>query len=95
MALARRMAGFAGSPTLGVSAMARTLRAKGRDVVDFGSGEPDFDTPEPIKQAAVKALREGFTKYTAPAGIDELKEPAGLVVAPKVWGASLRPRRPL
>jgi aspartate aminotransferase len=74
MALARRMAGFSGSPTLGVSAMARTLRAQGRDVVDFGSGEPDFDTPEPIKQAAVKALREGFTKYTAPAGIDELKD---------------------
>jgi aspartate aminotransferase len=74
MALARRMAGFAGSPTLKVSAIARTLRAQGRDVVDFGSGEPDFDTPEHIKQAAVKALHEGFTKYTAPAGIDELKD---------------------
>jgi aspartate aminotransferase len=43
-------------------------------VVDFGSGEPDFDTPEHIKQAAVKALYEGFTKYTTPSGIDELKE---------------------
>jgi aspartate aminotransferase len=43
-------------------------------VVDFGSGEPDFDTPEHIKQAAVKALREGFTKYTTPSGIDELKD---------------------
>jgi aspartate aminotransferase len=74
MALARRMAGFAGSPTLGVSALARTLRAQGRDVVDFGSGEPDFDTPEHIKQAAVKALREGFTKYTTPSGIDALKD---------------------
>ena len=74
MALARRMAGVAGSPTLGVSAIARTLRAQGRDVVDFGSGEPDFDTPEHIKGAAIQALREGFTKYTSPAGIDELKE---------------------
>ena len=42
--------------------------------MDFGSGEPDFDTPEHIKQAAVKALREGFTKYTTPSGIDELKD---------------------
>ena len=74
MALARRMAGVAASPTLGVSAIARTLRAQGRDVVDFGSGEPDFDTPEHIKGAAIQALREGFTKYTSPAGIDELKE---------------------
>jgi aspartate aminotransferase len=74
MALARRMAGFAGSPTLKVSSIARTLRAQGRDVVDFGSGEPDFDTPEHIKEAAVAALREGFTKYTTPSGIDELKE---------------------
>jgi aspartate aminotransferase len=74
MALARRMAGFAGSPTLRVSTIARTLRAQGRDVVDFGSGEPDFDTPEHIKQAAVKALHEGFTKYTTPSGIDELKD---------------------
>jgi aspartate aminotransferase len=68
------MAGFAGSPTLKVSSIARTLRAQGRDVVDFGSGEPDFDTPEHIKEAAVAALREGFTKYTTPSGIDELKE---------------------
>ena len=74
MALARRMAGVAGSPTLRVSTIARALRAQGRDVVDFGSGEPDFDTPEHIKQAAVKALDEGFTKYTTPSGIDALKD---------------------
>jgi aspartate aminotransferase len=74
MALARRMAGVAASPTLGVSAIARRLRAQGRDVVDFGSGEPDFDTPEHIKEAAIQALREGFTKYTSPSGIDDLKE---------------------
>jgi aspartate aminotransferase len=68
------MAGFAESPTLRVSTIARRLRAEGRDVVDFGSGEPDFDTPEHIKQAAWKALHEGFTKYTTPSGIDELKD---------------------
>ena len=74
MALARRMAGFTASPTLGVSAIARTLRGQGREVVDFGSGEPDFDTPNNIKEAAMQALREGFTKYTAPSGIDDLKD---------------------
>jgi len=50
------------------------LRAQGRDIVDFGSGEPDFDTPDNIKEAAIRALYEGFTKYTTPSGIDELKE---------------------
>jgi len=74
MALARRMAGVAGSPTLKASTMARMLRAQGRDIVDFGSGEPDFDTPEYIKQAAIEALHQGFTKYTTPSGIDELKD---------------------
>ncbi len=74
MALARRMAGVSGSPTLNASTIARALRVQGRDVVDFGSGEPDFDTPEHIKQAAIKALYEGFTKYTTPSGIDELKD---------------------
>jgi aspartate aminotransferase len=74
MPLARRTAGVVSSPTLKASTIARTLRAQGRDVVDFGSGEPDFDTPEHIKQAAIKALAEGFTKYTTPSGIDELKD---------------------
>lgn len=74
MALARRMAGFAGSPTLRVSAIARTLRAQGRDVVDFGSGEPDFDTPDNIKQAAIQAILDGHTKYTTPSGTDDLKD---------------------
>jgi len=74
MILARRMAGFAGSPTLRVSAIARMLRAQGRDVVDFGSGEPDFDTPDNIKQAAIQALHDGYTKYTAPSGAEDLKD---------------------
>jgi aspartate aminotransferase len=50
------------------------MRAEGIDVLNFGAGEPDFDTPEHIKAAAVQALAEGFTKYTATAGIDELKD---------------------
>ena len=62
------------SPTLAVSAKAKAMKAQGLDVIDFGLGEPDFDTPEPIKQAAVKALAAGFTKYTAAGGIDELKD---------------------
>jgi aspartate aminotransferase len=74
MALARRMAKVAGSPTLKASTIARMLRAQGRAIVDFGSGEPDFDTPEHIKQAAIEALHQGFTKYTTPSGIDELKD---------------------
>jgi aspartate aminotransferase len=68
------MAGFAGSPTLRVSAIARMLRVQGRDIIDFGSGEPDFDTPDNIKQAAIQALRDGFTKYTTPSGTDDLKD---------------------
>jgi len=56
------------SPTLAVSAKAGQLRAEGRDIIGLGAGEPDFDTPEHIKQAAIQALHEGFTKYTAVGG---------------------------
>jgi aspartate aminotransferase len=61
------------SATLAISAKAKTLKAQGIDVVGFGAGEPDFDTPENIKDEATKAIKEGFTKYTAVGGIDELK----------------------
>lgn len=50
------------------------MRLEGVDVVGFGAGEPDFDTPEHIKEAAVKAIKEGFTKYTPASGMLELKE---------------------
>ena len=63
------------SPTLAVSAKAGQLRAEGRDIIGLGAGEPDFDTPEHIKDAAIKALGEGFTKYTAVGGT------AGLIQA--------------
>ncbi|UWQ20805.1 pyridoxal phosphate-dependent aminotransferase [Jannaschia sp. W003] len=61
------------SPTIAVTTMAAELRAAGRDVIGLGAGEPDFDTPENIKDAAVRAIAEGKTKYTAPDGIPELK----------------------
>ncbi|MEP3298539.1 MAG: pyridoxal phosphate-dependent aminotransferase [Pseudoruegeria sp.] len=62
------------SPTIAVSTMAAELKAAGRDIIGLGAGEPDFDTPENIKQAAVKAIAAGKTKYTAPDGIPELKQ---------------------
>jgi aspartate aminotransferase len=62
------------SPTLAIDAKAKAMKAKGIDVVNFGVGEPDFDTPENVKEAAIKAIRDGFTKYTPVGGIDSLKE---------------------
>jgi len=62
------------SPTLAIDAKAKAMKAAGADVVNFGVGEPDFDTPENIKEAAVKAIRDGFTKYTPVGGIDTLKD---------------------
>ncbi len=62
------------SPTLAVSAMSAQLKAQGIDVLGFGSGEPDFDTPQNIKDAAIKAIASGKTKYTPSGGIPELKK---------------------
>lgn len=61
------------SATIAVTTKARELKAAGRDVIGLGAGEPDFDTPDNIKEAAIKAIRDGFTKYTAVDGIPELK----------------------
>ena len=71
--LADRLRTLAPSSTLAVQARARELRAKGVDVISFGAGEPDFDTPERVKQAAVEAMRRGHTKYTEVSGIPELR----------------------
>lgn len=60
------------SITIAISTLARNLKAQGKDILSFSAGEPDFDTPKVIKEAAIKALNEGFTKYTAVAGIPEL-----------------------
>ncbi|MEN9799358.1 MAG: putative aspartate aminotransferase [Pseudomonadota bacterium] len=73
MELARRLQQIKPSPTLALNARARQLAAQGVDVVGFAAGEPDYDTPEYIKAAAVQALQQGFTKYTATAGIPELR----------------------
>jgi aspartate aminotransferase len=62
------------SPTLAINAKAKTMQAQGIHVISFGAGEPDFDTPENIKQAAKKAIDDGFTKYTPVGGIDDLKD---------------------
>ena len=69
------------SPTLAITAKARKMREEGIDVLSFGAGEPDFDTPEFIKEAAVTALREGFTKYTPTAGIEPLRK----AICDKLW----------
>lgn len=61
------------SATLAINALANSLKAKGVDVIGFGTGEPDFDTPMPIKMAAVRAIEAGKTKYTPAGGIPELK----------------------
>jgi aspartate aminotransferase len=73
MKLARRVQAIKPSPTLALGAKAKALVAKGVDVVSFAAGEPDFDTPTFVKDAAVEAIRAGFTKYTATGGIPELK----------------------
>lgn len=72
--IAKRVGSVKPSMTLAISAKAKELRAQGEDVVGFGAGEPDFDTPENIKEAARRAIDEGFTKYTPASGIMELKE---------------------
>jgi aspartate aminotransferase len=72
--IADRISQISVSSTMKVSADAEKLRAEGVDVVDFGAGEPDFPTPDNIKQAAIRALEQNFTKYTAAGGTAELKK---------------------
>lgn len=74
MNLSKRVQRIKPSPTLAITAEAAALQAEGIDVISFGAGEPDFDTPDNIKQAAIDAINKGFTKYTAVGGTDELKE---------------------
>ncbi len=72
--IADRLSAIKPSPTMAVSNMAAELKAAGCDVIGLGAGEPDFDTPEHVKAAAVKAMADGKTKYTAVDGIAELKQ---------------------
>jgi aspartate aminotransferase len=73
-AIAERMSWISESPTMKVSAAAAQLKADGIDVVAFGAGEPDFPTPDNIRQAGIRAIEENFTKYTAASGTNELKD---------------------
>ena len=73
MRLAERTKAIKPSPTLAMNAKAKALKAAGEDIINFGVGEPDFDTPDNIKEAAIQAIKDGFTKYTPVGGIDELK----------------------
>ncbi|MDU8912416.1 pyridoxal phosphate-dependent aminotransferase [Aestuariicoccus sp. MJ-SS9] len=72
--LSQTLARVKPSPTVAVTQLARELAAQGKDVISLGAGEPDFDTPDNIKSAAIAAINAGKTKYTAPDGIAELKE---------------------
>jgi aspartate aminotransferase len=72
--LSNRASKIKPSPTLAIDAKAKAMKAEGADIVSFGVGEPDFDTPDNIKEAAIKAIRDGFTKYTPVGGIDPLKD---------------------
>ncbi len=71
--LSERIRAVHPSPTLRFTALARALQSQGKKVVNLAAGEPDFDTPDPVKAAAVRAIQEGFTKYTPTTGIPELK----------------------
>jgi aspartate aminotransferase len=74
MKLSQRVARIKPSATLSINAKAKALKAQGTRIVNFGVGEPDFDTPMHIQDAAAKAIRSGHTRYTAVGGIDELKD---------------------
>ncbi len=74
MELSQRVRNIKPSPTLAISARASQLKAEGKDIVNLGVGEPDFDTPQHIKDAAVAAIARGFTKYTAVGGTPSLKQ---------------------
>ncbi len=71
--IAKRLERIKPSPTMAITAKAAELRAEGRDVIGLGAGEPDFDTPENIKEAGIRAIRDGHTKYTKVDGMPELK----------------------
>ncbi|WP_066638779.1 pyridoxal phosphate-dependent aminotransferase [Desulfolucanica intricata] len=74
MRLSNRASNISPSPTLAIDAKAKKMMAEGEKVINFGVGEPDFDTPELIKAAAIKAIQTGMTKYTPVAGIEQLKK---------------------
>ncbi len=74
MKLSDRLSKVKSSPTLAITAKAKAMKAEGIDVISFGAGEPDFDTPDFVKEAAIKALHDGATKYTDVSGMPELRD---------------------
>jgi len=94
--LSKKINKLSASMTIAISTLAAELKAEGKDVLSFSAGEPDFDTPEKIKEAAITAIREGYTKYTAVAGLpvlleaisDKLKRENGLSYSTKQIVAS-------
>ncbi|HLJ56542.1 MAG TPA: pyridoxal phosphate-dependent aminotransferase [Chthonomonadaceae bacterium] len=74
MSISARARNTAPSPTLAINAKAKALQDQGKDVIGFGAGEPDFDTPDYIKQAAIDALKAGYTKYTPSSGDNAIKD---------------------
>lgn len=74
MPISEKIQSIAASPTLAIDEKVKVMQGEGVDVIGFGAGQPDFDTPEHIKEAAVKAIADGFTKYTPASGTKELKE---------------------
>jgi aspartate aminotransferase len=74
LTVSRRAQRVKPSPTLAVTALVNRLKAEGKDIIGLGAGEPDFDTPVPIADAGVEAIRKGFTRYTNVEGINELKD---------------------
>ena len=71
--LSDKVATIEPSLTMSITALANKLKSEGKNVIGFGAGEPDFDTPDPIKQAAIQAIHDGKSKYTPAAGLPELK----------------------
>ena len=89
--LTQRIQSVQASPTLRFTALARRLQQQGKKVVNLAAGEPDSDTPEPIKRAAILAIQEGFTKYTPTTGIPDLK--AAIVTTLARRGLTYRPEQ--
>jgi aspartate aminotransferase len=90
MEVAARIRQIPPSATLALNAKANQLKAQGVDIVNFGVGEPDFDTPENIREAGIRAIKEGFTRYTPVGGIPELKEAVAAKFAAD-YGLSYKP----
>ena len=90
--LTERIRAVQPSPTLRFTALAKHLQAQGKKVINLAAGEPDFDTPEPVKAAAIRSIQEGFTKYTPTSGIPELKAAIVSVLA-RDRGLTYRPEQ--